>query len=133
MSTIQPDGRPRRSRVTKEGRRFFGGVYKAGQKCLEDVAKDKLPAGMDCMVEPIAVQRGQKAALKREAKIRAQCTDAHVAAVAYVADCGGVPTVDDLVTCIQNSHIAGVASIFTDLDGRPSSATRRRRSVARRR
>ena len=76
-----------RSKVAKEGRRFFGSVYKARQQCLDSVAKGTLPGSTDCSVEPKAALKITKAGVKLEQKIRDQCTDGQAVAAAFAGDC----------------------------------------------
>lgn len=106
-----------RATVGKEARKFFAGTHKARQKCLDDVATGTLASGTDCTVEPSTALRITKAGAKLEQKIRSKCLDAHVAGGSYAADCAAASTVDDLVTCIRDSHTQAAVLLLPDLGG----------------
>ena len=67
------------ARVALEARKFFGSTYKARQQCQDDVVRRKLPGATNCATESKAASKIDRAAAKLDTKIRAQCTDAHVA------------------------------------------------------
>lgn len=103
-----------RSRAALEGRKYFSAVHKARQKCQDDVLRRKLGPGTDCAVEPRTALRIGQAGAKLEQKIVAQCTDSAVAAGTYADACAGVATVDGLVTCIRDSHLAAVVQLLPE-------------------
>ncbi|MDG2305720.1 MAG: hypothetical protein P8R42_13965 [Candidatus Binatia bacterium] len=87
------------------------------QQCLDSVSKGSLPGGTDRSTEPKAALKVLQAEAKLDQKIRNLCRDAHVVAAGFAGDCGAATTVDDLVTCVRDSHTAGAASILADLQG----------------
>lgn len=84
---------------------------------MDNVSKGTLPSGTDCSTEPKAALKVTKAEAKLDQKIRDLCTDGQVVAAGFAGDCAAATMVDDLVTCVRDSHAAAADSILADLQG----------------
>ncbi len=98
--------------VDTQSRVYFKKVVSALRVCEDQVANSRLPANTDCQTETRAAAKISRAADKLTEKIGLKCTDGDVTALDFGADCSSSANVNDLTTCLQQTHLDAATSVI---------------------
>src|SRR5437867_624404 len=102
--------------ITGAGTQLLERSLAAQAACREGVARGKLPARTDCLVEATTRRKLAAAAAKMAKRVREACADAAVARLGLGGDCTGVRTATGLVACLLGSHEADAATLIAVAD-----------------
>ena len=97
--------------VAVQARTYFSGAAKAYRGCGLKIAAGSLPDAHVCSADSEVTLKLAAAETKMHDRLVAKCSDATVAALPFGEGCAGVMTLDDLVSCIAESHAARAAEL----------------------
>jgi len=104
FATLTPDEQKCQKQVGSQGGVFLKKALAAIEKCHNDISAGRLPLGTDCLAEPKTAAKITSYANKLKYRVTNKCTTAIVAGLAFGGQCNGVSTVQDLATCLIQTH-----------------------------